>query len=234
MELLDLCIWGIYYLSELDNISVMNQIVNSNILKFLIDFDFSKYVQFHNPVLRIIGNVLIYDSSIDSLLQIGITDYLKLFLTNNNHDIRQLCIWISCNIIQSYEFSNIYYLIDSGLISKILECVNDRSYKVVSEVCFVIGILSTFNDYDLIMSLLKCGLINKMIYILRNYKEPLILKLIFESLINYLNCENMREENIFKKYFLENGGLDIIENLNHPNDEIVYYLNLLCEKYFKD
>ena len=76
--------------------------------------------------LIVIGNLICDDENVDDLIKCDILSVLSQFMSNQLPDIRRITVWCIANLAGG-RIDHINALINSGIINKIFDCVNDTN-----------------------------------------------------------------------------------------------------------
>lgn len=233
------CLYAISQLTLVDSDEALKIFIHANVCRFIIESQIKTSLPCNlGSSLRILGNILSSDrpDNTDYLISIGCISYLRRFLSSKNIQIKIETLWAFSNIAAGTK-EQIKELVTSSAMMDIVNMMVTECFEVAKEIIWVVGNIVSNGDYFTAVELVKIGLIENLILLLRGYKEPTLLSHCLQCLLNLLlqgeNKESHDEENEFAFVFQQKGGVEELEALEFAsNDTNFQLIGHILEKFF--
>jgi len=181
------CFWNICYISESENIKIIEEILKSDLIKYICQ-DYKIEPETIIPSIRIFGNLAGNDDKyIEFLIQLNILRFFKKCLPIENYVIKKEGFWALSNIVATSRLSAMEILKDEELVTIIKQSLFYYNPEVKEEVLYFLGNIIMNADYLLIRKFLDFKIEEDLIILLRDTKNPELLSLIFEMIVNLIN-----------------------------------------------
>lgn len=216
-------------------------------LPFVFNLDYSTASIKLCFLVRIIGNLLSNEPSISSVVvSMGATKFLDSFLSIGHPQITKETLWALSNIAAG-TYSEAQILYDSGILYKVLPFILTDDYDMVNEALWVLGNLINNTTIDNYENIFNFKIIDTLLQLLGNMKEPLLVKsslVCLEKILNLgnklaimnMNLDNsdlMIKNNPFINSVIVKQGVEILEGLQfHKNEEVFNLITKMLDTYF--
>lgn len=154
--------------------------------------------------------------------------------------MRMSVAWATSNITAG-SFKHINQVIESRLMDSLIKYYSDCDFKVKREILSTLQNAVSMSVPDISAKLLSKGLMDIILDVLSNFKDPRLLFYTLETLQYVLNSgECFRNINVngesgnpFLKQFELRGGSVLLEYLqSHQNEEVYKKVSEILNKYF--
>ena len=230
-------LYGLSHLSNTKHTFILKILFEQGVVSYIMRMDLSANKQNLQNSLRLIGNLLTGDDLMtDQMIQYGVINFLERLLNSPISEIRKEATWSLSNIAAGTK-GHINSLINSSAFEKICELVKDPVLNVAREAVWTISNCLSGSDLEICFKMANKGVIHPIIYALIHLKQPSILGVTLEGLIQLFQhgdivCQ-LDTPNPFVRHFIENGGLEPLEKLQeHQNMEMFRIVTEIIERYF--
>ena len=193
-------------------------VINSGILKDLLQYLDSKDNYLIKSILNLIGNLSSEDiHMIQYLFDLNIIPILKILLDNESSDIKMKVCWILSNIVNGTN-DQLNNLIENGIIKDILQKSGNLDIK--REISWILFNISERKDIIYIDYLINNNSIDKFLDLIDSMDTEIIY-LIVKSIDNFIDFNSDRKK--FINLIESVGIIDKIELLqqSYNNEEII-------------
>lgn len=232
----DTC-WAISYLSDGANDRIQ-AVVESGVVKRLVQLLLSDSYKIQTPALRAIGNIVTGNDVLTQyVINVNALPCLKSLLLHPKKSIRKEACWTISNITAGNK-DQIQAVIDADVVPILLDILNKEKFDVRKEACWAISNATAAGRSDQIRYLVNQGCIEPMCNML-TVQDARIVTVCLEGLRNIMKVgERDRdamtgEYNEYSRIVEACGGLDKIEALQqHPNQGVYDRAVQILEVFF--
>jgi hypothetical protein len=162
-------------------------------------------------------------------------------IVNDFPNVKLTVTWTVSNITAGL-YRHVCAVIDSPLMDTISKYLADCNFCVKRETIYIFHNAISFKSPDIAAKLLSKGLLDYIIDILSNDKDPSLLLLTLETLAFIINCGecfrnlsvNGDMGNPFLRQFELKGGSAILETLqNHQNEDVFKMASDILSAFFQ-
>eukprot|EP00172_Hildenbrandia_rubra_P001179 Plantae.Rhodophyta-Hildenbrandia_rubra.ctg17372.p1 GENE.Plantae.Rhodophyta-Hildenbrandia_rubra.ctg17372~~Plantae.Rhodophyta-Hildenbrandia_rubra.ctg17372.p1 ORF type:complete len:535 (-),score=97.14 Plantae.Rhodophyta-Hildenbrandia_rubra.ctg17372:1403-3007(-) len=233
---MDVC-WAISYLSDGQNHRIQT-IVESGVVKRLVQLLLSESFKVQTPALRAIGNIVTGNDSLTQyVINCSALPCLKNLLNHAKKSIRKEACWTISNITAGNK-DQIQCVIESGIIPVLLDILTNEKFEVKKEACWAVSNATAAGKPEQIRYMVEQGCIEPLCNML-TAPDPRIVTVCLEGLRNIMKIgERERDQanaeyNEYARAIESVGGLDKIENLQQHSNQGVYDRAVqILETYF--
>ncbi len=232
-EIINDCMWGLSYASETEIKKVIECMVNQRLCEYIFNLNLLGRENLILPVIRIAGNLSSNDNQVaESIIEQGCLSFFDRFITNRSSQVRREVLWAVSNVAAGATNTQINRIIKSNLLPKIFSLVKDVDYEVTVEAMWTIGNLIDCSSLENLVKLIEANILEPILFIFVNCLDSKILILALNALERFFEHGKNSRINKFVKFFIQKGGMDIIENLTcHKNEMISALVSNLLDKY---
>eukprot|EP00758_Cryptobia_borreli_P013963 Tbor_TRINITY_DN5883_c1_g4::TRINITY_DN5883_c1_g4_i1::g.6505::m.6505 len=203
--------WAISYVSE-GSAERVDALLDTQILPTLINLLQGDNIKFYMPAIRTIGNVC---GGVDRQTQVvinlgGLRAMKHLLSPQRSRAIRKETLWTISNIAAG-NIEQIQALINEGILSLAIECLQNAEHEVMKEACWAVANLATNGTPDQILYIVQIGVIPRLCGMLRESLDVKVLTVAIEALGSILEAGDFLRE---REKSLENPFVDIIKSSN--------------------
>ena len=232
----DVC-WALSYLSDGQNIRIQT-VVESGVVKRLVQLLVSESYKVQTPSLRAIGNIVTGNDNLTQyVINCSALPCLRNLLKHTRKSIRKEACWTISNITAGNK-DQIQSVIDAGIIPVLTDILANEKFEVRKEACWAVSNATAAGQPEQIKYLIANGVIEPLVNMLTS-QDTRIITVCLEGIRNILKCgERMRastngEYNEYARAIESVGGLDKIEALQQHTNQSVYERSVsILEKYF--
>lgn len=238
-EVLTDAAWALSYLSDGNDVKI-RAVVESGVIKRLVELLLHPSVAVQTPALRTVGNVVTGD---DIQTQVVINSNagpsLLALLMSPKKSIRKEACWTVSNITAGNQ-EQIGAVIDAGLLPPLVELLLTAEFDIKKEAAWAISNATSGGSDAQIAALVAAGAIEPLCNLL-DAQDARIISVALEGLENILKAgERLRgaaaDDAVGNQYAEEveaTGGLDKIELLQtHANQDVYDKAVRVLETYF--
>jgi len=232
--LTDVC-WTLSYLSD-GSPERIQALVDSGIIKRLIELLMHKDLSIQTPSLRAIGNIVTgNDKQTQVIINCSAIPCLLTLLNSPKKAIKRECCWTISNITAGNP-SQIQAVIDGNLVPTLIHILKTSELEVKKEAAWAISNATSGGTPGQIDYFVKKGCIEPLIQLL-DCLDTRVVKVILEGVENILQIGNQKVDkdlvNEYARHIEQAGGLEKLEDLQqHSNNEIYEQAVKLLEKFF--
>ena len=226
------CLLGMAYLCSIEDTKITNYfLTKENFFKYILTLP-DKYFEL---VCRILCDISSINDEINLNLirKYNITQFILKGLNSQSSNFQTLTLYLLNNYIndENNEIKQIF--LDCGIINKLLE-LNKSSFvnSVLYATLLCISSLLLNSNKQIIFILYQKKIISKIIEVISQNSDPIIIKLALDSIISILKKDNTDE--IYKKQFVNYGISELLNKiyLEKKNKIIEKIIGQLLQEYF--
>jgi len=198
-EIKHLCFWNLSYLSENEDIPIVEEIIKSDFMKEICE----DYVVDSNTVwcvIRIIGNIAgNEDIYVEFLIQRNIFNLFKKLINIDNFATLKETLWAFSNLTATCRNACIKFLEDEDLVLLIKKILFFNNYDVREEVLFFLGNIIENADYLITRKFFDYKIDESLLELLNESKNPELITMLLNLFLKIINlpffkkkenCEN--------------------------------------------
>lgn len=212
----------------------LKEIIDSNLIQYIIKFLDIDNKNVLMTCLRIVGNIACEDNAnqVQKLIDLNVLEKLKYTLFNDYLGIRKESAFILSNIAAGTQ-KQIETLIDQNFLQILFKVFKNDLPKVKKQVIYAIGNLTSVESEKYMKKLVDDGILI-FIYDCLKDDDNLFISISLEMLEHVLSYGKKRGElNLLMGEIEKMGMLDILEKLQVHEDEIIYEKTIhILENYF--
>ena len=237
-EVLTDAAWALSYLSDGNDVKI-RAVVESGVVKRLVELLLHPSVAVQTPALRTVGNVVTGDDvQTQVVINSSALPSLLALLNSPKKSIRKEACWTVSNITAG-NTEQIGAVIDSGLLPPLVELLLTAEFDIKKEAAWAISNATSGGSPEQIAALVGAGAIEPLCNLL-DAQDARIISVALEGLDNILKVgERLRVStddssvNEYAEAVEAAGGLDKIEALQqHANADVYEKSVRLLEAYF--
>ncbi|OTF70281.1 importin subunit alpha-4-like protein [Euroglyphus maynei] len=223
-------VWAISYITDHGNEQIQ-MVIDSGLVSFIIPLLHHDDLKIQTPALRVIGNIVTgTDDQTQFVLDSNVLVYLPSLLNHTKEKIKKEALWFLSNITAG-RVDQIQTLIDHNIIPTIIENLDRGSFQLQREAAWAISNMTMNGTKEQVRYLVEQGVIEPMCKLL-TVKDTQILQILLEGLIKIFHHYESQVD-VISDEIEKCGGLDIIESLqHHENNEIYKFAFEILDKYF--
>ncbi|KAK1869548.1 hypothetical protein I4F81_012023 [Pyropia yezoensis] len=238
-EVLTDAAWALSYLSDGNDVKI-RAVVDSGVVKRLVELLLHPSVAVQTPALRTVGNVVTGDDvQTQVVINSSALPSLLSLLNSPKKSIRKEACWTVSNITAGNQ-EQIGAVIDAGLLPPLVELLLTAEFDIKKEAAWAISNATSGGSAEQIAALVSAGAIDPLCNLL-DAQDARIISVALEGLDNILKVGERRREaaddaahpNKYAEAVEAAGGLDKIEMLQqHANQDVYDKSVKLLEVYF--
>jgi len=219
--------WIISYISETEEINIIEEILRSNMIQDICEStSFDPSTVFCK--IRIVGNIAGNDDVyVNFLLKRNILNFFKNLLNIENYSILKELFWALSNIVATNRNSCLQVLEDEEIVHKIKKNLFFNNHDVREEVLYIIGTIISNADYIITRKILDYKIDDDILELLKESKNPELIKMIVNALNQLVSLP------FFKKKENSNGILLIQFLYFISTSELINLIDLKNIKFFE-
>lgn len=225
--------WALSYLSDGDDRRIQ-ACQDANITSRLVELLSSDQPNLITPCLRTLGNFVSgSDGQTQAVVDANVLGMMKHLLGHRRKNIRKETCWLLSNIAAGTHTQIGAVIQRTGLISAVVDALNNDQWEVRKEATWVISNVCTGGTTQHIESLVEAGAIEAICGIM-DCADAKIIAVALEALEAILKTgEALNKVAGYVSLVDESGGIDHIEGLQeHENDDIYEKAVAIIERYF--
>jgi len=221
--LTDAC-WAFSYLSddnEPDN-SKIQAVLDSGVVPRFLQLVSSDILKMTTPALRTLGNIVTgNDDQTQYVLNCGVCELMLKLLSHRKKNIRKETCWMLSNVTAGTR-TQIQAVMEANLIPTLVHMLNTDVFDVQKEAAWALSNITSGGTNDHMVYLVSQGIIPPLCKLLQ-CSDPKIILVALEALDNLMRAGMQPTgDNKFADNVEECNGLDLLEQLQHHENEEIY------------